>query len=98
MATPASKPILLDTRRPFSRADARAARIPLNDLLNPRKYRKLIYDRYVAASVKVTPELRAEAALLVSALGSYLSHFTAAELWGGIVPQSPDVQLSGPDV
>ena len=97
MATPAAEQVLLDTRRPFSRADARAARIPLNDLINPRKYRKLIYDRYVAASVEVTPELRAEAALLVSAPGSYVSHFTAAELWGGIVPPSPDVHVSGPD-
>jgi hypothetical protein len=49
------------------------------------RYHKVIYDRHVA-SVPITTRLRAEAALLASAPNTYVSHFTAATLWGGIVP------------
>ena len=86
----------LDPRRPFSRAEARAAGITLNELLSPR-YQKVIYDCYVASSVSITTQLRAEAALHASAPHTYISHFTAAELWGGVVPDTPDVHVSGPD-
>jgi hypothetical protein len=34
---------------------------------------------------------------VASAAGTYVSHFTAATLWGGIVPHVPDVHVSGPD-
>jgi hypothetical protein len=96
MASPAPQPYSLDPRRPFSRADARAAGITLSALLGPR-YHKVIYDRYVVASVPITTRLRAEAAVLASAPNTYVSHFTAATLWGGIVPHVPDVHISGPD-
>jgi hypothetical protein len=96
MASPAPQPYSLDPRRPFSRADARAAGIALSALLGPR-YHKVIYDRYVVASVPITTRLRAEAAVLASAPNTYVSHFTAATLWGGIVPHVPDVHISGPD-
>jgi hypothetical protein len=97
MASPAPDSYALDPRRPFSRADARAAGIPLSKLLSPR-YHKVIYDRYVLASEPITTRLRAEAAVCASAPKTYVSHFTAAELWGGVVPHSPDVHVSGPDV
>ena len=35
--------------------------------------------------------------LHASAPNTYISHFTAAELWGGVVPDAPDVHVSGPD-
>jgi hypothetical protein len=95
MTSPAPDPSSFDPRRPFSRADARAAGIALSDLLGPRHH-KVIYDRYVVASVPITTHLRAEAAVRASAPHTYVSHFTAAELWGGVVPTVPDVHVSGP--
>ena len=87
MTSPASDPSSFDPRRPFSRAEARAAGIALSELLGPR-YHKVIYDRYVVASMPITNHLRAEAAVRASAPNTYVSHFTAAELWGGVVPPS----------
>ena len=84
-----------DDRRPFSRADARAAGLPLRELLSKR-YHKLLYDCYVSASVNLTQELRAEAAVRVSGPDAYVSHFTAAVLWGGVAPDSPYLHVSVP--
>ncbi len=85
----------LDTTRPFSRADARAARLPLAELLSSR-YQRIFYDLYLSASVPVTLQVRARAALTVSPKGSHLSHQTAAQMWGGVVPDSPDTHVSVP--
>lgn len=86
---------VLDPRHPFSRADARAAGLPLSELLGSR-YRRIIYDSYVLASVPVTWRLRAESALRVSGPGAYASHQTAAILWGGTVPVPRDVHVTVP--
>jgi hypothetical protein len=83
----------LDIRRPFSRAQARAAGLRLRQLLGPQ-FHKILYDSYVSSSVPITTRLRAEAALDVSAPGSYISHHTAAELWGGVVPPSSDTHIT----
>ena len=88
--------VAFDRRQPFSRADARAAGIALRELLGPR-YHKVLYDRYVLSSVPITVALRGEAALAISPAGSYLSHHTAAELWGGVVPRSSDVHVTVPE-
>jgi hypothetical protein len=96
MASLLPDPYPLDPRRPFSRAEARAAGITLSELLSWR-YHKVLYDCYVASSIPITTRLRAEAALHASAPHTYISHFTAAELWGGGVPDTPDVHVSGPD-
>jgi hypothetical protein len=87
----------LDVRRPFSRAQARAAGIRLREVLGPQ-FHKIFYDSYVSSSVPITTRLRAEAALSLSASGSYISHHTAAELWGGVVPKCSDVHLTVPGV
>lgn len=84
-----------DSRRPFSRADARAAGLPLRELLSKR-YHKLLYDSYVSATVTITHELRAEAAVNASGSGAYVSHFTAAVLWGAVVPETPYLHVSVP--
>ena len=82
-----------DPREPFSRADARAAGIGLKTLLSSR-FRKIFYDCYVSSSVPLTTRIRAKAALGISPLGSFLSHSTAARIWGGIVPNTPDVHVT----
>lgn len=82
-----------DPRRPFSRSNARTAGITLRSLLGPT-YHKVVYNRYVLASVPITLELRAQAALDVSPRASHVSHHTAARLWGAVVPETPDVHVS----
>ena len=84
---------VFDPRRPFSRADARAAGLPLHRLLS-REFHRVCFDQYVVASVPITLPLRAQAALNISPAGSQISHHTAAALWGAIVPPSPDVHVS----
>lgn len=86
---------IFDDKLPFSRAEARSAGITDKRLRSDR-YRRLFYDVYVSTQVIVTPALRARAALKVGPPGSQISHFTAAELWGAIVPTQPLTHLSCP--
>ena len=83
----------LDIRQPFSRADARRAGIPVKHLTSAR-FRKLFYDLYISANIAVTPVVLASAALGISPVGSHASHFTAAEIWGGVVPHQPLTHVS----
>jgi hypothetical protein len=95
MAIPARDARPFDSKQPFSRADARAAGIRLKTLLSSR-FHKVFYDCYVSSTVPLTTRLRAMAALGISPPGSYVSHATAARLWGGIVPDVPDVHVTVP--
>jgi very-short-patch-repair endonuclease len=95
MAVPVREYPALDTRRPCSRADARRAGIKLRELLSPR-FHKIFYDCYIASTIPITSELRAKAALGISPSGSYVSHFTAAQLWGAAVPNVSDVHVTVP--
>lgn len=86
----------VDTTRPFSRSDARAARLPLTELLGPR-YQRLFYDVYVSTRRRVDLPLRAAAALAVAGPSAMISHATAAALWGAVVPHDPDLHVSLPN-
>ena len=50
----------------------------------------------MSSSVPLTTRLRAKAVLGISPPGSYVSHATAARLWGGLVPDTPDVHVTVP--
>lgn len=91
---PARKPEF-DPEAPFTRAEAREAGISIRELRGP-KYQRLFYNRYVSSAVKVTPLVRARAALKVSPAGSYASHHTAGEIWGGWVPEHTCTHVSSP--
>lgn len=95
MAVTAREARAFDPKRPFSRAEARAAGIGLKTLLSSR-FHKVFYDCYVASTVPITTELRAEAALGISPPGAYVSHYTAAQIWGAVVPDVSDVHLTVP--
>ena len=95
MAITAREAHPFDPREPFSRAAARAAGIGLKTLLSSR-FRKIFYDCYVSSTVPLTTKIRAKAALEISPPGSFLSHSTAARIWGGIVPNTPDVHGTVP--
>ncbi|HET8594113.1 MAG TPA: hypothetical protein VFM07_02625 [Intrasporangium sp.] len=61
-----------------------------------RRYRLLFRGVYVHDQVGVTTHVLATAALLVAAADSYVSHHTAAVLWGGVVPDDPDIHVTSP--
>ncbi len=84
-----------DPEQPFSRAQARAAGIGLKTLLSSR-FHKVFYDCYVSSTVPLTTRLRAKAALGISPPGTFISHATAARIWGGIIPNTPDVHVTVP--
>ena len=86
MFTPAQPAAAFDPRQPFSRAEARAAGLTAEMLLG-RQFRKICWDTYVAREVPITPLLRAKAVIRLVPSGSYVSHHTAAELWGA-APQA----------
>ncbi|GAB2567604.1 PDDEXK family nuclease [Microlunatus antarcticus] len=85
-----------DDSRPFTRADARAAGLPLDELLT-RRYRRLFYDVHLRAGARPTLRVRAQAAVGLNALGTYASHATSVELWGGVAPEPGPVHVSVPD-
>jgi hypothetical protein len=95
MAITARETRPFDPDQPFSRSDARAAGIGLKTLLSSR-FQKVFYDCYVSSTVRLTTKLRATAALKISPPGSFVSYSTAARLWGGIVPNTPDVHVTMP--
>lgn len=95
MNAPARAQPAFDPRRPFSRAEARAAGLTPEKLLTKR-FHKLFWDSYVLREVKITPLLRAQAVLKLVPAGSHISHHTAAELWGAVVPDDGNTHVCLP--
>jgi hypothetical protein len=85
MSATAQSPAAFNPRQPFSRAQARAAGLTVEMLLS-RRFHKICWDTYVAREVPITPLLRATAVIRLVPSGSYISHHTAAELWGAAPP------------
>jgi hypothetical protein len=85
MFVPAEPKDIFDPRKPFSRAEARAAGLTPEVLLT-RRFNKIFWDTYVAREIPITPLLRARAVIRLVPSGSYISHHTAAELWGASPP------------
>jgi hypothetical protein len=59
-------------------------------------YRRLLHGVYAPVEVTPTVTVRARAALLVAPTGALLARHSAATLWGGVVPATPDIQLDIP--
>jgi hypothetical protein len=85
MFVPAQTQDAFDPRQPFSRAEARAAGLT-PEMLVSKRFHKIFWDAYVARDVPITALLRAKAAIRLVPSGSFISHHTAAELWGATVP------------
>lgn len=97
-----SLPFPVDPSLPFTWRQARDAGIPQR-ALEGSTYRGVVAGIYVAAEVSAERELRsssayteARAALLVAGRHAFLSHHTAARLYGGIVPDQPVLHASVP--
>ena len=56
-------------------------------------YQRLLHGVYAPAGLAATTTVRARAALLLAPEGAVVARHTAAILWGGVVPASPDIQL-----
>ena len=93
MFVPARNRDAFDPREPFSRAEARAAGLTAEMLLSKR-FHKIFWDAYVSSDVPITSLLRAKAVIRLVPTGSYISHSTAAELWGAAPP--PTVPRTSP--
>lgn len=78
--------------RPFHRRDGLAAGLTKHRLDGPG-FTKIFGSIRLAATVPLTPQLLAEAALMVIP-GAVVSHHTAAALWGGVVPEQPHTHVS----
>lgn len=83
----------LDTSRPFRRADALTDGISAKTLRGPR-FRTIFRGVQIAACVKVTPKVRAEAALRLFDPSAFASHASAARLLDVPIPTLPDEHVT----
>lgn len=84
---------VLDTSRPFSRADAIRAKIKPSTLRGPR-FKRLLSGVYVAADAPVTPLQRVQAALVPFGKNGFASHASAARLYDVPIPTLPDEHVT----
>lgn len=77
---------------PFTHHRAREAGIGRRALESP-EFRMLLRGIYVSAAVTVDARVEAQAALLAARDGAFVTHQTAARLWGGVVPHSPALHV-----
>ncbi|MBO1755178.1 endonuclease domain-containing protein [Allobranchiibius sp. CTAmp26] len=87
MATPDDAGVFIDRRT------ARSLGVPVQDLLSS-KYTKVFFDCYVPANTNLTQTLIVQAALFCAPDAIAASHYSAAQLWGGIAPRTSDVHLA----
>lgn len=85
--------LLLDTSQPFTHAEARAAGISDRALRGPA-YRRVFPNVYVASAIPDTLVVTCRAALRILPSDAVFSHQTAARLWGGVVPEDPNVHVA----
>ena len=84
---------ILDTRRPFTKADAVACGIDPK-LLRGSRFRRIFRGVYVERSTPADAFVRAEAALVLHPAGAFASHVTAARVYGLPVPHCPEEHVS----
>lgn len=79
----------------FSRSEAVAAGVSVGRLRGPA-YRQIFHDVHSRASDFRDLRVRAVAALRVAPEGALVARQTAAELLGGVVPRSPEIEVALP--
>jgi len=78
---------------PFLRREAQALGVGQRRLRSPA-FRTVFAGVVIDARVPDTVVVRARAALLVCPEGGVVSHWTAARLWGGVVPDNEWTHVS----
>lgn len=81
-----------DPTQPFSGAEAREAGLTRG--VRDGRFRRVFHGMYIDARIPDTVVVRSRAALRLAPEGGVLSHWTAARLWGGIVPESASIHVS----
>ncbi len=89
----ASSELPLDSRRPFTREDALRAGID-SRVLRSSLFRRVFKEVYIRSDVPDSVQVRAEAAFVIHPPDAFLSHTTAAALWGLPVPPDPQVHVT----
>lgn len=84
---------MLDTKRPFTRADAVAAGISPH-LLRGSRFRRIFRGVYIASNVRPHDDERVLAALMIHPKGAWASHVTGAAWCGVAVPASSTTHIS----
>jgi REase_MTES_1575 len=84
-----------DNNQPFTRRQALSRGLTVKQIAGPR-YQKLFQGLYLPAGVAVTTIHRARAVLMIAPDGSYISHHTAATLWGGCAPTTAETHVTVP--
>lgn len=82
-----------DVSGPWTSGQLRRRGVGEQELRGPG-YARVFHGVYAAADVAPTLRMRAEAALLVAPAGAALARHTAARLWGGVVPPTPEIHLT----
>lgn len=85
--------MLLNTTRPFTRAQALAAGMTLRELIGPR-YQRIFHGVYLDQTIRLDVRHRALAALLIAPPDARASHHTAVRLWGGCAPPTTETHIS----
>lgn len=80
---------------PFTYQQGRERGLTRSRLLSD-DFVQLLHGVYVPTDTKVDGYVAARAALLVAQPGAFLSHHSAAWLWGGVVPRQPMAHVSIP--
>lgn len=80
-------------RGPFLRREAASLGVPERLLRGPA-FRRVFTGVVVDAAIPDTVVVRARAALLLAPEGGVASHWTAARLWGGVVPDNEWTHIS----
>lgn len=83
----------LDPVYPFTHAEARAVGISDRALRGPG-YRKVFPNVYISSAIPDTLVVTCRAALRILPSDAVFSHHTAARLWGGVVPDDPNVHVA----
>jgi very-short-patch-repair endonuclease len=86
----------LDARRPFTRDDAVRAGIDPK-ILRTSRFRRIFRGVYISGDVPDSVQVRAEAAFVIHPPEAFVSHTTAAQLWGLPVPTDPLVHVTVAD-
>lgn len=82
---------MLDARQPFTRAEALAAGF---DPAGRRDFVRIFHGVYVAASVRVTAQVRVQSALKFFAPDAFASHASAARILGVPIPPVPEEHVT----
>lgn len=82
-----------DSMQPFTPDEARDGGLSRTQLRS-ELFRKIFHGMYIDARIPDTLVVRARAALRLAAEGGVLSHWTAARLWGGVVPENANIHIS----